>query len=222
MSRKAKDFTTMIFDLDGTLVDSLRDIADAANKTLESMNFPVHPVDAYRQFVGDGLLVLAQRIVPEHTEEDKISEIVNLFKVHYDRNWDLHTRPYPGIDEMLRKVTDSGLNTAVLSNKPDAFTRQIAAHYFPQGLFTQVVGAREGAPHKPDPGAALGIAETLGLPPERILYLGDTNTDMQTGRRAGMFTVGALWGFRTREELLENGAQALVETPGEVLGWFGG
>ncbi len=158
MPKNAPHFSTIIFDLDGTLVDSLLDIAEAANKTLESMKYPVHPVDAYRQFVGDGLLSLAQRIAPEHTLEEKIAEIVDLFKVHYDRNWDQHTRPYPGITNMLQKLVENGLNTAVLSNKPDEFTRNFAARFFPDIAFGQVFGKRQEVPKKPDPQAALEIA----------------------------------------------------------------
>lgn len=217
MSKQAKQFTTMIFDLDGTLIDSLLDIADAANKTLESMKYPIHPVDAYRQFVGDGLLTLAQRIAPEHTKEDKIAEIVKMFKVHYDRNWDLHTRPYPGIMDMLQKVAESGINTAVLSNKPDEFTRICAARFFPDIAFGQVFGNRKQVPKKPDPKAALELAAHFQTPPESCLFVGDSRVDIMTGKAAGMTSMGVTWGFRERRELEEAGADIIVDSPADIV-----
>jgi phosphoglycolate phosphatase len=214
-------YEAVIFDMDGTLLDTLDDLADCMNRVLRRHGRAPHPVDAYRYFVGDGLENLVIRSLPR---PDRSAEVVATLKEamrsEYAEHWADKTHPYEGIPELLGALQGRGVRQAILSNKPHAFTQQIAAHYFPQRLFEQVVGAREGAPRKPDPGAALEIARALGVGPDRFLYFGDTNTDMRTGRGAGMFTVGVTWGFRPREELLENGAQALVERPAEVLRFF--
>jgi phosphoglycolate phosphatase len=212
----------LIFDMDGTLLDTLDDLADCMNRVLRRHGHAAHPADAYRYFVGDGLENLVRRSIPEpERTPDAVAVLREAMRVEYAEHWADRTRPYKGIPELLGSLAERGIRLAILSNKPHAFTRQIAAHYFPDGLFEQVIGAQEGVPRKPDPAAALKISEAMGLHPEEILYLGDTNTDMQTGRGAGMFTVGVLWGFRPREELLENGAQALVERPDEILTFFG-
>ena len=212
----------LIFDMDGTLLDTIDDLADCMNRVLGRGGFGPHPVAAYRYFVGDGMENLVRRSLPEASRTaETVARLKEEMRREYAEHWADKTRPYDGIPELLHGLGERGVRMAILSNKPDAFTREMSAHYFPAGLFAQVVGARDGAPRKPDPAAALQIAEALQVPPERVLYLGDTNTDMQTGRSAGMFTVGALWGFRSKQELLDNGAQGLVERPAEVLGWFG-
>jgi len=219
----SNSYDAVIFDMDGTLLDTLDDLADCMNRVLEKEGFARHPVDAYRYFVGDGLENLVRRSLPEDARSgDRIAMLKESMRSEYAEHWADKTRPYPGIPELLRSLEERRVPMAILSNKPDAFTRTIAAHYFPKGLFARVIGAREGAPRKPDPGAALEIATALALPPGKILYAGDTNTDMHTGRGAGMFTVGVLWGFRPKQELLEGGAQALVETPAQILGYLGG
>jgi phosphoglycolate phosphatase len=216
-------YRAAIFDMDGTLLDTLDDLADCMNRVLEREGFPPHPAEAYRYFVGDGVENLVRRSLPKEARSgERVERLKEGMRSEYADHWADKTHPYPGIPELLTALGERRVPMAILSNKPDAFTRRIAAHYFPEGLFVRVIGARDGSPRKPDPGAALEIAAALELPPERILYLGDTNTDMQTGRGAGMFTVGVLWGFRLREELLEHGAQALVEKPAEILRYFGG
>jgi phosphoglycolate phosphatase len=211
-----------VFDMDGTLLDTLDDLADCMNRVLERHGQAPHRTDAYRYFVGDGLENLVRRSLPDEVRTDElIAALKEAMRQEYAEHWADKTRPYDGIPELLSALKERGIRLAILSNKPHAFTRQIAAHYFPEGLFEDVRGAQEGAPRKPDPAAALGIAAAMGLAPETFLYLGDTNTDMRTGRSAGMFTVGVLWGFRTRDELVENGAQELVTDPDEVLRFFG-
>ena len=217
MSKSTKRFNTIIFDLDGTLLDTLHDIAAAANKTLQAMHYPEHPVAAYRQFVGDGLLVLAQRIAPENTEEEKIAEIVKLFEVHYDQSWDLNTRPYPGIMDMLQKIVDNGFNTAVLSNKPDEFTRRCVSRFFPDSGFGLVFGNRQEVPKKPDPLAAVEIAAYFRSQPESCLFIGDSRVDIMTANAAGMTSLGVSWGFRGRRELEEAGADVIVDSPVDIV-----
>lgn len=212
----------VLFDLDGTLLDTLRDIADSVNRALEKMGFEPHPVDRYRTMVGDGVEVLARRALPEGHHDDKtLANLAVAYRDDYGRNWAVHTAPYPGIVELLQGLKQRGIRTAVLSNKPHAFTVQCVERFLPGGPFEVVQGAGLQFPNKPDPAGALHIARQMRLPPERFLYLGDTNTDMQTAVAAGMLPVGATWGFRERKELVESGAKAIVDHPIDVLGLLG-
>lgn len=208
----------LIFDLDGTLLDTLEDLADAANSTLEHFGFPGHPVDAYRYFVGEGLKTLMQRIVPEaEASDEQLSEYMKKFGEIYSKTWNVRSAPYKGISEMISSLSDAGLQLAVLSNKPHEFTKICVEIFFPEDPFAYVYGQRDGIPKKPDPAGALDIAEKMGLGVEDILYVGDTATDMQTGNSAGMRTIGVEWGFRDRVELEKNNAWKIVSTPSEVV-----
>lgn len=211
-------FAAAVFDLDGTLLDSLADLAESMNQALESLGFPPHPVPAYRYFVGEGMEVLARRVLPEtaHTPET-LTRLVAAMRQVYGGRWDLKTRPYEGVPRMLAALQARGLQRAVLSNKPDDFTRLTVERLLAPHRFEVVQGVAPGTPPKPDPAGALAVAARLGVDPAACLYLGDTATDMYTACRAGMYAVGALWGFRTRQELEESGARVVVETPGEVL-----
>jgi len=211
-------FEAVIFDLDGTLLDTLEDIADSANAVLSKMSFPEHPVDSYRWFVGDGMQELAKRALPEHNCEQRLIErFEREVKQQYSVRWADKTTAYPGIEEMLSNLEQRKQKIAALSNKPDEFTRIIMEKFFPEIHFDAVYGLKPDVPKKPAPSGALKIAQELRIPPEKFLYLGDTNTDMQTAVSAGMYPVGALWGFRDREELEANGAKALVDKPAEVI-----
>ncbi len=212
-------FNAVIFDMDGTLLDTLADLADCMNRVLERSGLPAHPVEAYRLFVGDGMTNLVRRVVPaEHLENlELVSRLRTEMIEEYGRHWAEKTRPYPGVEELLEAVSGRGVRMAILSNKPHLLTARIAAHFFGRFPFTAVLGAREEIPRKPDPQAALEIARRFALAPKEVLYAGDTDTDMQTGRRAGMFTVGVLWGFRSQRELEESGAQRLAASPRELL-----
>lgn len=208
----------LIFDLDGTLLDTLQDLADAGNETLCHFGFPVHPVDSYRYFVGEGLATLTRRIIPDTSVSDEeLTTYMKKFKEIYSRTWNDHTGLYPGIREMINSLDKAGLQLAVLSNKPHAFTKVCVDTYFPEKPFALVLGQREGIAKKPDPAGALEIAEKMGLTTEEILYVGDTATDMQTGNNAGMKTIGVEWGFRDRDELVANGAWRIVSTPDGVV-----
>lgn len=210
----------VVFDLDGTLLDTLEDLATAGNATLDHFGFPPHPVNAYRYFVGDGLKTLMQRIVPETSSTDEqLAVYMKRFAEIYSRNWKERTAPYTGIAEMVSSLSAAGLQLAVLSNKPHDFTRICVESFFPENPFAFVFGQREGVAKKPDPAGALEIADKMGLTPEEILYVGDTATDMQTGNRAGMKTIGVLWGFRERKELEENKAWKIAATPAEVVSY---
>ncbi|MBR6028649.1 MAG: HAD family hydrolase [Clostridia bacterium] len=203
-----------LFDLDGTLTDTLRDIADAMNRSLSRLGLPAFPIDAYRYLVGDGAKVLARRCAGGHPE--MAGELQAIYQADYERHTLVTTRPYDGIPELLTALRERGVRTAVLSNKPDADTRGVVRHFF-TGSFDLVRGQLPGVPLKPDPTAALSICEALGLPPERWLYFGDTAVDMTCARNAGMHPVGVTWGFREAEELREAGAESLISRPEEAL-----
>ncbi len=217
------DYHAVIFDLDGTLLDTLADIANSANRVLRERGFPPHEVDAYRYFIGDGVHRLFSRVLPtEHRKPDAIVQCVEAFRETYGRHWNVRTKPYDGIPELLDAVAARGLKTAVLSNKPHDLTARCVDEYFSRWRFHAALGQREGIPPKPDPAGAREITERLGVPPERFLYLGDTGVDMMTARNAGMDPVGALWGFRSLEELREGGARAVIRRPTELLNLLDG
>ncbi len=208
----------VMFDLDGTLLDTLADLADSTNAVLERMGFPTHRADAYRKTVGDGIHEHARRALPEgRREEQTVEAVVAGIRREYAQRWADKTRPYEGIAELLDALDERDLALCVLSNKDEEFTRQTVEHFLPRWDFAVVRGARPGVPLKPDPAAAVEAAECAGLRPEAFFYLGDTNTDMRTARAAGMYAVGVLWGFRDAGELKESGALALIEGPLELL-----
>jgi len=215
----------VLFDLDGTLLDTLEDIGRSANEVLEGLKLPGHPMDAYRRFIGDGVANLFRRAIVEGSARDGdeidpglIARCVEGFRESYGRGWNVATRPYPGIPELLDVLSARTLGLAVLSNKPDAFTRQCVDAYLARWPFSVVFGEREGVPRKPDPAGALEVADRLGVPPEAVLYVGDSSVDMETACRAGMLPVGVAWGFRSPEELRAHGALHIIETPLELLG----
>lgn len=208
----------MIFDLDGTLLDTLEDLADAANATLARFGFPGHATAAYRYFVGEGLMTLIERILPEtNRSQQEIAACMDTFLQLYGQSWDLRSRPYAGIMEMLQQLHQAGIKLGVLSNKPHAFTRLCVQRFFAADTFDFVYGQREGVPKKPDPAAAREIAALMQLDPQQILYVGDSGTDMQTGNGAGMLTMGVLWGFRERQELEQNKAGKIISHPSEIV-----
>lgn len=205
----------VLFDLDGTLTDTLQDIATAMNRALRLHGLPEWPLDAYRTLVGDGARVLAQRAVRE--QQALAPSVQAEYQAYYERHTRVATRPYDGIPEMLHALQQAGLKLAVFSNKPDADTRNVVAHFFPDIRWTAVRGQVEGIPVKPDPTGALLVAKALDVSPPEILYLGDTATDMRCAIHAGMLPVGALWGFRTEDELRLSGAKHLLSHPSELI-----
>jgi phosphoglycolate phosphatase len=206
----------VLFDLDGTLADTLADLASATNFALAELGCPTHPLERYRRMVGDGAQTLCARALPAERQH-LVNEAVALMRRHYQEHCFDLTRLYPAVPELVAELAGRGYKLAVLSNKPDDFTKRMVAHYFRPCPFHIVRGQLANVPLKPDPTVALQIAGELGVPPARWLYLGDTNTDMRTARAAGMTAVGALWGFRDRDELIEAGAEKLAQTPADVL-----
>lgn len=205
----------VIFDLDGTLINSLPDISAAMNRSLEKAGLPGYPEDAYKYKVGDGVIKLAQRSVGDHTE--CLNQVLEDYKVDYAQNCRVNTYAYPGIAEMLKALIQKGFQVCVLTNKDQADAESVLAHYFPDIGFAVIQGRVPDLALKPAPDGALKIAERLHLTPANFWYVGDTSMDMNCGNAACMETVGVLWGFRPREELVASGAKHLIAAPQELL-----
>lgn len=208
----------ILFDLDGTLLDTLEDIAGAMNRVLRQRGYPVHDLEAYRYFVGNGSRKLVSRVLPEskRTGED-VDSCLKAFLSAYGQHWVERTRPYEGVPAMLDGLVELGFRIAVLSNKTDEMTKKLVGRLLSRWTFDAVVGQREDVPVKPDPTAALGIAAKLKVSPGDCIYVGDSGVDMMTAASAGMYAIGVLWGFRTAGELLQNGAKALIARPKDLL-----
>lgn len=211
-------YKAVIFDLDGTLLDSLADLADSMNTVLRKAGFPEHQLSAYRYFVGEGIWNMARKSLPEQSRDEKtVAAAYQAMMEEYSSHCTEKSRPYPGIPELLDALTAKDLKMAIFTNKAEELSREIAGRLLASWQFADFVGGRSDLPRKPNPRGARLICENLQLSPGEFLYLGDTGIDMQTASSAGMYAVGALWGFRTREELLENGAQTLIGHPQELL-----
>jgi len=211
-------YEAVIFDLDGTLLDTLQDLADAVNGVLRCSGFPQHGLEAYRYFVGDGVEDLARRALPEkYRDEATVSGFVTAIMEEYRQRWPNHTRPFEGIPELLDILTARRIRMAILTNKPDDSTRVMVSNLLPRWQSHIILGATPFLPKKPDPQGALQIADHLNLPPQAFLYVGDSDIDMKTASAAGMYAVGVLWGFRTADELISNGAKVLIRKPLELL-----
>ena len=208
-------YKAVLFDLDGTLTDTLRDIADAMNHALSLHGLPEFAVEEYKYLVGNGAKKLAERAVRDRL--DLQMAVLRDYQAYYETHNLVTTQPYEGIPELLSALADRGLKLCVLSNKPHADTCHVVSHFFPQIPFAVVRGQMEGVPVKPDPTGALAVAREIQAAPESFLYLGDTSVDMTCARNAGMHSVGVTWGFRTAEELRSAGAELLISHPPELL-----
>lgn len=220
MSHESLRAELVIFDLDGTLVDTLTDIAGALNRVLSRHSIPPRALDTVRESVGYGIRALLERAVPEHDE--LWPTLIDEFRSDYAEHLVVDSVPYPGISELLAKLGERGVPTAVLSNKPQALTSQVVAALFAEHPFVAIVGQRPEIPAKPAPDAALRIAAAAGVGASRSMLVGDTQVDIDTARAAGMRAVGVNWGFRARHELAESGAWRLLDHPGELLQILGG
>lgn len=212
-------YKAYIFDLDGTLADSITSIAYSVNRTLRFFGYKTHKEEEYRYFVGDGAPVLIERALKAAGDiEGKDYEgALNKFREFFEKDALYEVKAYDGIRETLEEIKRRGYKIAVLSNKPHENTLDVVDFLFGNDYFDYVKGHTLDIPKKPDPKGALIIAEELGIKPEECIYVGDTNTDMQTGNSANMYTVGVLWGFRDRDELEENNAQCIISRPEELL-----
>jgi phosphoglycolate phosphatase len=211
-------YKAIIFDLDGTLSDSIEDIADSLNPVLKEHNFPTYNINAYKQLVGNGLKKLVHDAIPiEHRDSPIEVECTKAFYKIYSSNCLNKTKPYDGINDLLNKLNSKKIKYAILSNKAEEFTKQMALTLFPKIKFDFIVGVTIEQEKKPNPKGALKISEALGFKPEEIIFVGDGGVDMQTANNAGMLAVGALWGFKSKEELEQNGAKYLIKHPFELL-----
>lgn len=209
----------IVFDLDGTLINSLEDLADSANWMLMQHDFPTHPVDAYRYFVGDGMRKLIERILPpEERNEKQIERCKAEFIAYYTIHMEDKTVVYPGMIELLKELKDRGLKIAVATNKVHIAVAPLMAKYFPGIRFDSMIGQREGIPVKPHPQIMYDILKETGCQQSEALHVGDTATDMQLAHSAGVTPVGVLWGYRPLEELQEAGAKFIISRPEELLG----
>jgi len=221
MSIVSPIYRAVIFDLDGTLLDTIDDIAGAMNRVLVDRALEPYNVEAYKGLVGDGVEEMVRRALdPRELREDEIAGIVRDYRREYECCWRAHSRPYPGVPELLGELAGRSVKTAVLSNKSHPFTEAMTLELLAPFKFDMIRGATPGVPLKPDPRPALMITAEVGVSPEQVIFLGDTKVDMKTAVAAGMLPVGALWGFRSAEELKANGAVALIASPVELLAYF--
>ncbi|MFC1609934.1 HAD family hydrolase [Myxococcota bacterium] len=208
----------IIFDLDGTLLDTLADLAASANHMLIVLGAETHATDTYKQLIGDGIRTLVRLALPDKLRDrETVTRGVELMRDEYGRRWSDATRPYPGVEELLSELDARRLPMAVLSNKPHDFTREIVSTFLGNIPFRRVIGARPSAPKKPDPTTALEIAASIDAIPGRTFFVGDSGVDMKTAVNAGMVPIGVSWGFRTADELRHAGARILLGKPSELL-----
>lgn len=211
-----KKYKGIIFDLDGTLLDTIDDLGDSMNEVLEILGYPTFSMDQYKIKVGGGFRGLAINSLPEGIDEETISETIRLFTKIYDGKYTGKTKAYEGINALLDELVDRGIVLSINSNKRNEYTNILTDKFFGNIPFIKVYGEREGLPKKPDPFTALEIIAEMGLNKEEVLFIGDTKTDIQTANNAGMDSVGVLWGFRDYEELSSYGATYIVKNPEEI------
>jgi phosphoglycolate phosphatase len=215
-----KKIKALLFDLDGTLLDTLDDIADSANYALEASGYPRHPVSAYRYFVGQGADNLVKNIVPEMARTaEHLASIKEIYSERYAGHFMDKTRPYDGITAAIGELKKIPVKLAVISNKPELATKAAIAAAFAPGLFDVVAGGRDGVPLKPDPAAVYNILGELGASPDETMFVGDTTVDLQTAGNAGCVSVGVMWGFRPEEisAARNRGADFVIESPAELV-----
>ena len=212
-------YKAAIFDLDGTLIDSLEDLADSANDTMTSFGFPTHTVEEYRYFVGNGPRKLMERCLPkEHSQDAKIiDEALSRYNACYKEHLFGKTRPYDGIMSMLEALREKDIPLGICTNKQQFASDAIVEKMFPSGMFRMNLGDMPGTPRKPDPTKTLQIVTAFGVKPQETAYLGDSSTDMENAINAGVFGVGVSWGFRPEQELVESGAKLIIHHPMEML-----
>ena len=206
------------FDLDGTLLNTLQDLASSMNEVLEHQGCPQHSVQSYRAFIGDGVHMLVHRALPERMRsQDTVQACVQAFRETYARRWQESTQPYPGIKGLLQALDEQSIHLGVVTNKPHDSAVACIQAYFPQVPFRVIVDQAEGIPPKPDPTALIQAMRACGTAAERCVYIGDSGVDVLAGQRAGALAVGAAWGFRSRQELVEHGADHVLEAPLDFL-----
>jgi len=211
-------YKAAIFDMDGTILDTLEDITASVNRTMQEFGRPERTIEQVRTYVGNGARLLMERAAGEATEEE-IAQMLAFYEPYYEAHCRIKTRPYPGIAELLRELKAQGVGLAVVSNKGDAAVKALAQELF-EGLFEIAIGEREGIRRKPYPDTALEAMRVLGSAPEESVYIGDSDVDMKTAEAAGIDEIAVAWGFRGRQRLEELGAERIADTPQEVAAWI--
>ncbi len=207
----------VIFDLDGTLLDTCNDLANSVNYALDKNGFPTHNPEMFKIFTGDGTDVMITRALPESNRDaETLKKVREDYFEYYNEHSGECTRPYDGIPELLKSLKERGIMLAVTSNKIEFMTQSVIKHYFGD-TFDFVTGQSENVPPKPNPLMVFNAMKSLNVEPSECLYVGDTGVDAKTGKNAGIITVGVQWGFREREELIENGADAVIDKPCQIL-----
>jgi len=210
-------FKGVIFDLDGTLINSLEDIADAMNTVLQDLDYPTHGYDDYQYFIGSGLRNLVSKSLPStHNDENQIERCYQLMLEIYRDNCTNQTKPYDGIVELLDDLKSRNIKLSVFSNKADALSKEITETLFP-GFFDPIVGLSIESLKKPNPFEAIEISKSWGLQPKEMIFVGDSGIDMQTATNANMLAVGVLWGYRPEDELIANGAKHILNHPLDLI-----
>lgn len=207
----------IIFDLDGTLIDTIGDIGNSANSVLEDYGYPIHSIEEYKLMVGHGFMNLVKKAMPSGLDDDVYEEALSKFRYYYDQLYMDTTHPYDGIENLLVELQNKGIKLAVNSNKQDDYTKSLIEHCFENIDFVAVIGSREGVPNKPDPTTALEIVDIMGLTKDKVLYVGDSETDIMTGKNADLKTIGVSWGFRSIEVLKEVNADAIINKAEELI-----
>ena len=210
-------YSYVIFDLDGTLLNTIDDLADTGNHVCALHGWPAHPVEAYKRMVGNGIPKLVERFAPAGTDRDTLDQAYGEFMAWYGLHKEDKTAPYPGMEGAALRLKQAGVSIAVLSNKADEMAGPVVEHYYP-GVFPIVQGALPDLPTKPDPTLLYKLMERMGADPEATLFVGDSNVDIQTAKNGGLASCGVLWGFRSRQELEAEGADFLARTPEELTG----
>lgn len=216
-----KKYRCAIFDMDGTILNTLDDLADSTNATLAALGYPIRTRDEVRRFVGNGTKLLIKRALPEGTDDDTVEAVHQQFNAYYGAHCEIKTKPYPGIEAMLKVLGDNGIKTAVVSNKPDFAVKKLAEQYFP-GQFDIAVGENEaaGIRKKPAPDSVNAVIDALGVPREDCVYIGDSDVDYQTAENAGLAHILVTWGFRDKDFLIAHGGKRFVDAPANLLDYF--
>ncbi|MCI7396778.1 MAG: HAD-IA family hydrolase [Spirochaetia bacterium] len=213
-----KNIKAVIFDLDGTLLDTIQDLADSCNKTLEQLGMPPRTLEEVRSFVGNGIARLMEQAVPKGKDNKDFEKSVELMKKNYSSNWHNKTKPYDGIMDLISALKERGIKIGINSNKPDPQVKELARLYFSEVVDeTTAVGEKEGFKRKPFPDLANEIIRIMGVEKEEVIYIGDSEVDVATARNAGIKCISVTWGFRSRKLLEENGAKIFADKPEEIL-----
>ncbi len=206
----------VIFDLDGTLLDTIEDLANSANKVLAHYGFATHDIEQYKQFVGDGMEMLIQRAIG-NSSVSYLNDMVASLKEEYAKSWFVTTKPYTGIEQVLEELSHKKIKISVLSNKAHEFTVTMVQYFFPTIHFTSIMGLQDGMPPKPNPCGALYIAQIMAVEPEHVAFIGDSGTDIEVAHRSNMYSIAVSWGYRPIALLQQHYPDAIAHIPDDIL-----